>query len=302
MRLLILASTILLLAGCSQPSTTTAPGPHAVILLRDGSQYAGNVMRSSPTEIAIAGDDKNEHTFAMSNVKTVDYGESAVAPAPPLPQATQAPAPIASAPQRPLVAPTQQELAHEQEHYHPADAVVRSTTYNLPVGTQLVVRTEETIDARSAEEGQIYAAEVSRDVRDAAGIVVIPRGSNAQIIIRSASAGGRIRGTSDLILDLASVSINGRRYHVSTLDLREKGKAGIGENKRTAKYVGGGALFGTIVGAIAGHGKGAAIGALSGAAAGGTAQVITKGRAIHIPVETLLTFQLDLPLHVSTTR
>jgi len=295
MKIALYMLPLLFLAGCTRQPPASTTGPHAVVVLRDGSQYAGNVIRSSPMEIAVFGDDKAEHAFAMSNVRTVDYGETS-APPPPAPLAAQQPPPAAPA------APTPEEVTHEREHYHATEAEVRTRTYDLPVGTQLVIRTEETIDARTAEEGQIYAAEVSRDVRDAAGSVVIPRGSNAQIVIRSASPGGRVRGTSDLVLDLASVSINGRRYHVSTADLREKGKAGIGENKRTAKYVGGGALFGTIVGAIAGHGKGAAIGALSGAAAGGTAQVITKGRTIHIPVETLLTFQLDAPLQVSTTR
>ena len=46
----------------------------------------------------------------------------------------------------------------------------------------------------------------------------------------------------------------------STEDV-QKGEQGIGKNKRTAEYVGGGAVLGTLLGAIAGGGKGAAIGA-----------------------------------------
>ena len=66
-------------------------------------------------------------------------------------------------------------------------------------------------------EAQIFPAEVTQDVLDAAGNVEIPRTSNAQIVIRSASKGGRFRGTYDVVTDLASVSIDARRYELSTI-------------------------------------------------------------------------------------
>src|SRR5207248_989245 len=48
-----------------------------------------------------------------------------------------------------------------------------------------------------------------------------------------------------------------------------------------------------------GAGEGAAIGAVAGAGAGGTAQVLTKGKTVKVPAETILRFQLDRPLHLS---
>jgi len=127
---------------------------------------------------------------------------------------------------------------------------------------------------------------------------VIPKGANAQIVIKSASKGGRFRGASDLVIDLQSVSIGGKQYALSTTDIGEKGRNGVGMNKRTGEFVGGGAAIGGIIGAIAGHGKGAAIGAASGAGAGALGEVLTKGSAIRLPAETLMTFQLDQPLRV----
>jgi len=85
---------------------------------------------------------------------------------------------------------------------------------------------------------------------------------------------------------------------VSTTDLQQKGKQGIGANKRTAVYTGGGAALGAIIGAIAGGGKGAAIGAGAGAGGGALTQVLTKGGAIKVPAETVLTFQLDKPVKI----
>ena len=99
------------------------------------------------------------------------------------------------------------------------------------------------------------------------------------------------------VLDLESVRVNGHRYVVNTEDI-QKGEQGIGKNKRTGEYVGGGAVLGTLLGAIAGGGKGAAIGAIAGAAAGGGAQVLTKGHDIRVPAETVLNFRLEEPLHL----
>jgi outer membrane lipoprotein SlyB len=73
---------------------------------------------------------------------------------------------------------------------------------------------------------------------------------------------------------------------------------GIGANKRTAEMTGGGAVLGTVVGAIAGGGKGAAIGAVVGGAGGAATQVLTRGKEVKVPAETLLTFKLDQPLRL----
>jgi hypothetical protein len=151
-------------------------------------------------------------------------------------------------------------------------------------------------------EGQTFAAEVTQPVRDQSGATVIPRGANAKIIITSASHGDRFTKASDLSLDLRSVAIEGRQYRISTVDVRQRGKQGLGANKRTAEYSGGGAVLGAVIGAIAGGGKGAAIGAGAGAGAGAVTQVVTKGGAIKVPVETVLTFRLDRPLHVEAAR
>jgi outer membrane lipoprotein SlyB len=60
--------------------------------------------------------------------------------------------------------------------------------------------------------------------------------------------------------------------------------------------------LGAIIGAIAGGGKGAAIGAGAGAGAGALTQVVTKGGAIKVPAESVLTFQLDRPLRVTAAQ
>ena len=73
---------------------------------------------------------------------------------------------------------------------------------------------------------------------------------------------------------------------------------GLGANQRTGVFVGGGALLGTVLGAIAGGGRGAAIGALAGGAAGAGTQVLTRGPKLDIPSETVLSFRLDQPVYL----
>lgn len=164
-------------------------------------------------------------------------------------------------------------------------------TNTVPAGTKIEVRTNDTIDMKNSSDGRIFSGVVNQDVMDSAGNLVIPRGANAELIVRNVSS-------KDMAVDLESVSANGRRYVVAASEYDRGSKDGLGANKRTGKYVGGGAAIGAIIGAIAGGGKGAAIGALGGGAAGAGAQVLTRGRSVRIPAESVLTFRLEQPLQV----
>jgi hypothetical protein len=107
-------------------------------------------------------------------------------------------------------------------------------------------------------------------------------------------------GTPNVELVIRSIDIHGHKYNVvSDIAQRKASERGLGVNRRTAETVGGGALLGTLVGAIAGVGTGAAVGAVAGTAGGAAVQVLTKGDRVHVPAETLLTFQLDRPIRLA---
>jgi hypothetical protein len=168
-----------------------------------------------------------------------------------------------------------------------AVAVAQHST--IPSGTEITVRTDEAInaDADNSSTNHMYTGRVSEDVQDRDGNVVIPRGSRAQL--------AAVKDGDNLSLDLRSVNVNGQRYIVESEDVAAgsaSGKEGVGKNKRTGKYVGGGAVAGALIGAIAGGGKGAAIGALAGGAAGAGAQTLTRGKKLSVPAETNLKFRL----------
>jgi len=170
----------------------------------------------------------------------------------------------------------------------------------VPSGAEIVVRTNEAIDSKTANEGKTYPAQVQQDVLGESGQVLIPKGSTAELAVKRASSGGTT-GSSDLALGLQSINIGGHQYQVSTANVKQSNQQGIGKNKRTGEMVGGGAALGTLLGAVAGGGKGAVIGAIAGATAGGAAQVLTKGKEGKVPAETTLRFRLDQPLVLQST-
>jgi len=302
LRIFTLLFLILSLVACTQPvssnsSSTDSTSPHAAIVLRDGTAVTGIVTSSTPSQITLKLDTGGTLTVLTKDVKSVDYGDATTATAPAAtPGVAQSPAPntapaeTAQNRSKPAPGPVPGN--------HPDQSAAQTSTFVIPAGTQVSVRNDTPIDSSQAVPGQTYPAEVITDIRDAHGKVVIPRGARAQLVTRSVSKAGKIRGASELVLGVKSVSIDGRQYVVQTTDIREKGKQGIGKNKRTGKFVGGGAAAGGIIGAIAGGGKGLIIGGLSGAAAGGAAQVLTRGKAIKIPAETLMTFRLETPVRI----
>ena len=165
----------------------------------------------------------------------------------------------------------------------------------LPVGTEVAVRTNERIDSRDVVEGETFSAQIEEDILDTDGSVAIPRGSDARLVTR------RVESNGDITLDVESITVSGRRYRVSTANEElQNRREGVGGNERTGRFVGGGAVLGAIVGAIAGGGRGAAIGAASGAGAGAAAQIVTRGREVHVPAESVIRFRLDnaLRLHL----
>jgi len=165
--------------------------------------------------------------------------------------------------------------------------------YVIPQGTDIKVRTDTTVPAKPAADTR-YTATVSNDVMNNSGGVAIPRGSRADLVAVPKEDG------KDTFLDLRSVTVNGQRYELEARG-SEKSSApgGLGANKRTGKYVGGGAAIGAVLGALLGGGKGAAIGAIVGGAGGAGAQVYT-GKNKELPAETQLSFKLAEDLQMRT--
>ncbi|MHB8654906.1 MAG: BON domain-containing protein [Terriglobia bacterium] len=165
----------------------------------------------------------------------------------------------------------------------------------IPAGTVITVRMIDGVDSSRDRAGQNFGASVAAPVV-VDGREVIPSGADARVRLTTAKNAGHMTGQSELQLQLAGVSIAGSDYDVASTTYSQLGAS---RGKRTAETVGGGAVLGGIIGAIAGHGKGAAIGSVIGAGAGTAAEEATKAPPIRVPSETKIDFTLKTPIRVT---
>jgi len=215
-------------------------------------------------------------TSAVPNASPVP--ETPTTPPPAVAQTPAAP-PAAPAPPPPAVAP-------------PAPKPPEHLT--IPSGTVVTIRTIDSIDSRSNRPGEEFAASVEAPVV-VGDRVVVPRGSDARVRLVNAKSAGSMTGSSELQLELISVTVNGKAY---TTESGYYEQHGASRGKRTAETVGGGAVLGALIGGLLGHGKGAAIGSAVGAGAGTATEVATKGEQVKVPAETKLDFTLKEPVDV----
>ena len=134
----------------------------------------------------------------------------------------------------------------------------------VPASSTLTVRMIDGVDSAVNNAGEIFHASLeSPMVVD--NEVVVPRGADIYVRLARASSAGRMRGKSELHLELVKMEFQGRSYPLVSSTYSVTGSS---QGKSTAKKVGGGAALGAIIGALAGGGRGAGIGAGVGAAGG----------------------------------
>jgi hypothetical protein len=168
----------------------------------------------------------------------------------------------------------------------------------VPAGTRILIRTEDAIDSSKHKTGFRFSATLETNLQ-AEDTVVAPRGTTVYGRLVSASSAGRMKGSSNLTLELTDIEIGGNAYPLLTSTYEIKGK---GEGKNTAKKVIGGAGLGALCGGSAGGGKGAGIGALVGLGAGTAIAGSKKGEQLQIPSESLLEFRLEQPVALPVAR
>ncbi len=161
-------------------------------------------------------------------------------------------------------------------------------------GAPMSVRLIDSLDSEKNQAGDTFHATLNAPL-SAEGSEAIPAGTDITGHIVELKSAGKFAGQSVVVLQLDSITSNGRSYSLQTDQFRKEGSS---RGKSTAEKVGGGAILGGIIGAIAGGGKGAAIGTAAGAGVGGGAQAASKSQQVKLPSETVLTFTLQAPVTV----
>jgi hypothetical protein len=165
----------------------------------------------------------------------------------------------------------------------------------LLAGTPIVVRMIDPIDSEKDPIGKIFRASLDEPIMDRLGNTLIPRGADVAVRLIDDKEAGKLAGRTVLTLNLATVAVNGRPVDINTRNITEQSAS---QTQKSAKTIGGTAVVGAVIGAVAGGGKGAAIGSVAGAGVGTVVELSTKGPKVHIPSETRLTFKLEQPVRI----
>ena len=255
-------------------ATAAAPKPVPAVKLAETTPPPKKTDKPAPSKKARQA--SASERAAMDDGATAATGDNAMAENSQPPALTPQDAPPAEAtPSTPPLQPPQQKVTIEQ-------------------GTQVSVRLIDSIDSEKNQVGDTFHATLNAPL-SAEGAEAIPAGTDISGHIVDLRSAGKFTGQSMVVLQLDSITTNGRSYNLQTDQYRKEGSS---RGKNTAEKVGGGAIIGGIIGAIAGGGKGAAIGTAAGAGVGGGAQAASKSQQIKLPSETVLNFTLQAPVTV----
>ncbi|MGC2331241.1 MAG: hypothetical protein WA581_07295 [Candidatus Acidiferrales bacterium] len=280
-----------------------------ILELRDGQIIQGQFIGGSPLNIRFRVNGQ-EQVFATKDVLNIGFSDTtdaSSAPAAPQsaapPPADATPAPEArpqtgsaanAQPAAPPNPPPSTAAVASNSAPAPEDASVQPNTpttqaMTIPAGTSVFVRMIDGVDSSKNKIGDTFHGSLESPLV-VGDTVVAPASADVYGKLTQAKEAGKISGAAQLTLELTGIKINGNIVPVDSTDYDVAGK---GRGTQSAERIGGGAVLGTIIGAIAGGGKGAAIGGVVGAGAGTTVQVVTKGDQVRIPSETLLEFKLQ---------
>jgi len=178
----------------------------------------------------------------------------------------------------------------------PPAPVARTVT--LPTGTVIPIRMTDTLDSGKTQPNTVFHGSLAGDLI-VDGMVVAKSGASVTGRVIIAKDATHFTGSSELSIELTRIDTVDHPVDVVT-DAYDKQGAGRGKN--TALKTGGGAAVGAVLGGLLGGGKGAAIGAASGGGLGAGANGVTRGQQVQIPTETLVTFHLQSPISVTTSK
>ncbi|MEQ1885543.1 MAG: hypothetical protein ABL967_10815 [Bryobacteraceae bacterium] len=170
---------------------------------------------------------------------------------------------------------------------------------NIAAGTFFTIRVNQPIASDRNQVGDAFTAQLVKPIV-VDGIVVADRGQTIAGRVAEVVKGGRIKGTSRLGIELTELSlVDGQQIPLRSQLIGHEGPGSVG---RDATAIGTTTGLGAIVGAAAAGGQGAAMGAGAGAAASVIGVLLTRGHPTIIYPESVLTFRIEQPITINTSR
>jgi len=169
----------------------------------------------------------------------------------------------------------------------------------LKPGTFVTVRVNQFLSSDRNQAGDTFTATLAKPLI-VDGVVVAEPGETVGGRVVEAKKAGLVHGVSRLALELTDLTLaDGQPAPIRTQLSGRNGPTSVG---RDVAGVAGTTAAGAAIGAAADWGKGAAIGAGAGAIVGTLGVLLTRGYPTVVPPESLLTFQLNAPVVISTVH
>ena len=181
----------------------------------------------------------------------------------------------------------------------PAASAPIPSTLRVPAGTFITVRTNGEISSDRNHPGDAFSVTLAQPLV-VNGVVIAEPGQTVSGQVVEAQRAGRIEGTAKLRVQLTELTlVDGQQIPIRTQLIGRKAGTSVG---RDAGAIGVTTGLGAAIGAAAGYGRGAGIGAGAGAAAGLLGVLLTRGHPSIIYPEEALTFRVEAPFTVDTSR
>jgi len=185
-----------------------------------------------------------------------------------------------------------------------------ATSAEIPQGAHVLLRMENSVNTRTAQEGDYVYLRTAVPIASA-GQIAVPAGSYVQGVVSEAKRSGRVKGRAQLAIRLETLTLgSGKVYkfapHVSAVDSGETGQKVVGAENTVEQAPGRGqdveriailAGSGAGIGGIADRSwKGAGIGAGVGSAVGLATVLLSRGKEVELRQGSTLDVVFDRPV------
>lgn len=188
---------------------------------------------------------------------------------------------------------------------------------DIPQGAHVLLRMENSINTRTAQEGDFVYLRTASPI-SADGQILVPVGSYVQGVISHTKRSGRVAGRAELGIRLETLTLGSGKTlkftpHLSSVDAGDSGQKVTGKENaieqassrgedvaRIAILAGSGAALGALVDRrVNGAGlKGTGIGAGAGAAVGLATVLLTRGKEVELRQGATLDVVFDRPVAI----
>jgi hypothetical protein len=180
----------------------------------------------------------------------------------------------------------------------------------IPQGAHVLLRMENSLNTRTAHEGDFVYLQTAIPIANA-GAIAVPAGSYVQGVVTNTQRSGRVKGRAQLAIRLETLTLaTGKVYkfapHLASVDAGETGQKVVGGENTVEQAPGKGqdaeriailAGSGAGIGGIADRSwKGAGIGAGVGSAVGLATVLLTRGKEVELRQGSTLDVVFDRPV------